>query len=131
MLSQEPWSLRDIVGEWHMGKEMPATWHQGWHPINGVWALPGILPHLATVLAKGKGVGDHRALVVDFWDQDLFGKRLLWAALPEAWKLTGAFPITQHTYVHRLREWLLAQNVINCIDQLALMSNHPRAAMLQ
>ena len=56
---------------------MPATWLRGQHPINGVWAMPVITPCLLAVLVMGRGVGDHRALVVDLWDQDIFGKHLV------------------------------------------------------
>ena len=87
--------------------------------------MPAITPCLLAMLVMGRGVGDHRALVVDLWDQDIFGKHLVHSALPEARKLTGALLVSHCNYAQLLWERLLAQKVIKHIDQLAILGTCP------
>ena len=76
--------MREIMGECHLSLGLPATWHRGHFLIDGVWVMSGIYPHLSMILARGKKMGGHHALMVDFPKYDVFGKHLIHILQPEA-----------------------------------------------
>ena len=99
--------MREVVWEWHEGCEVPATWHRGSDPIDGVWAMEDITPVAVMLLGSDKGVGDHRAIVLDVPDREICGYSVPRIQPLEACRLTGGIPLSQKNYVSCLRDPVL------------------------
>ena len=102
-----------------MGCEVPATCHRGSDPIDRVWAMEDITPVVVMLLESDKGVGDHRAIVLDVPDWEICGYLVPRIQPLEACRLTGGIPLSQKNYIFCLRDQFSHQGIPDRVDQLA------------
>ena len=102
-----------------MGKEVPATWHRGSDLIDGIWAMEDITLSAVMLLGLDKGVGDHRAIVLDVPDREICGYSVPRIQPLEALRLTGGIPLSQKIYISHLRDQFSHLGIPDRVDQLA------------
>ena len=61
--------------------------------------MEDITPVAVMLLGLNKGVGDHRAIVLDIPDWEICGHSMSRIQLQEARKLTGGIPLSQKNYI--------------------------------
>ena len=97
--------MREVVWEWHAGSEVPATCHRESNSINDMWAMEDITPLVVMLLWSDKGVGDHRAIVLDVLDWEICGYLVPRIQPPEVHWLIKGIPPSQKNYISQLRDW--------------------------
>ena len=65
MLGRPGIELSNLMKKKHPRKQLPQTNYEGSKPIDGAFATPDIKVKAAAYLAKGRGIGDHRTMVID------------------------------------------------------------------
>ena len=118
-LRGEELGMREVIWEWHTGSEVPATWHRGSDPINGVWAMEDITPVAVMLLGSDKGVGDHRVIVLDVLDWEICGYLVPRIQPLEVHRLTRGILLSQKNYISQLRDWFSCRGIPDRVDQLA------------
>ena len=95
----------------------PASHIRGKDPIDGVWSSGGVVPTIVTVFSHSFGVGDHRAMIVDFEKKDLQGST---AAIcrPSMRRLICDYPAIVEKYNEEAYHLLQYNNVPKQLDRL-------------
>ena len=75
----------------------PASHIRGKEPIDGIWSSGGVAPTAVMVFPHSFGVGDHRAIVLDFRKEDLQGQQVS-ICRPSMRRLIGNYPSIVEKY---------------------------------
>ena len=73
MLKQPGIELRNVMKAKHPKNPLLLTHYEGSRPIDGIFATPDIKVKAAAYLAKGRGIGDHRTMVIDLPSKFVMG----------------------------------------------------------
>jgi hypothetical protein len=109
---REGLNLREVILD-TTGVQTGATFFQGSHPIDGLWASADLDISNACVMPFGYGVGDHRAFILDIPLESLVGTH----PVRTSRRLNSRIPGCGNAYIQSLKSNIIQHHLIKRVHE--------------